>query len=123
MRLANLSAVAILSLTTATLAAEPGANSNCPSVEIVSVVLQKHFPKIKLTHIKGGDARRFVDAFNSDSAPTNWPADEVLIARNPQIPDRARIGFFKDGCLLGLVSRSLWAVETLERSLKTEQNI
>jgi hypothetical protein len=123
MRLASLSAVAIIATASATFAAEPAANPNCPSVEIVSGVLQKNFPAIKLTHIKGSHARRFVDALNNDSAATAWPADEVLIARNPKTPDRARIGLFKDGCLLALVPRSLWALESLERSLLTEQSI
>jgi hypothetical protein len=108
-------------MTSAAFATQPTAS--CPSPEIVSVVLQRHFPDIKLTHIEGVDARRFVDAFNSGSASTSWPADEVLIARNPQTPDKARIGFFKDGCLLALVPRSLWTVDSLQRLLKTEQDI
>jgi hypothetical protein len=123
MRLASLSAVVFLSMTSAAFAGEPAAGSGCPSLEIVSAVLQRHFPDIKLTHINGGDARRFVDAFNSGAASTNWPADEVLIARNPQTPDRARIGLFKDGCLLALVPRSSWDVDGLQRSLTTEQDI
>jgi hypothetical protein len=123
MRLASLSAVAILSMATAAFATHPSVESSCPSLETVSTVLQRHFPDVKLTHIEGADARRFVDAFNSGSASTSWPADEVLIARNPQTPERARIGFFKDGCLLALVPRSLWTVDSLQRLLKTEQDI
>ena len=122
MRQALSSIVAILSMASAAFATEPVAE-NCSTPKIVSAVLQRHFPSVKLTHIEGADARRFVDAFNSGSASSHWPADEVLIARNPQTPERARIGFFKDGCLLALVPRSLWTVDSLQRSLKTDQNI
>jgi hypothetical protein len=123
MRMASLSAVAILSMASAAFATQPSVESKCSSVEIVSTVLHRHFPDIKLTHIEGDAAQRFVDAFNSGSASTHWPADEVLIARNPKTPERARIGFFKDGCLLALVPRSLWTVDSLQRLLKTEQDI
>ena len=123
MRLASLIPVAILSMGSAAVATEPAPDSECPTVEIVSTVLHRHFPDTKLTHMEGSDARRFVDAFNSSSASTNWPADEVVIARNPQTSDRAKIGFFKDGCLLAIVARSSWAVDSLERMLKTEQDI
>ena len=117
------SATALLLMASAALAAELPADPNCPSPENVIAVLQKQFPEVKLTHIEGLDARRFVDAFNTGSASTTWPADEVLIARNPKTPDRARIGFFKNGCLLALVPRSLWALESLQRSLKAGQDI
>ena len=117
------SIVALLLMASATVAAEPAADPNCPSTEIVSAVLKRHFPDIQFTHIEGASARRFVDAFNSDSAAKAWPADEVLIARNPKTPERARIGFFKNGCLLALVPRSLWSVESLQRSIKNDQDI
>jgi hypothetical protein len=122
MRQAISSAAALLLMASAALAELP-ADPNCPSPENVIAVLQKQFPEVKLTHIEGLDARRFVDAFNTGSASTTWPADEVLIARNPKTPDRARIGFFKNGCLLALVPRSLWALESLQRSLKAGQDI
>jgi hypothetical protein len=64
-----------------------------------------------------------VDAYNSQSGSTRWPADEVVIARNPDTPERARIGFFKNGCLLALVARSLWTVDSLQRSIMSEQEI
>ena len=123
MRKAISSAVALLFLACTAMAAEPAADPNCPSTEIVSAVLKRHYPDIHLTHIQGIDARRFVDAFNSGSASAAWPADEVLIARNPKTPEKARIGFFKDGCLLALVPRSLWAVDSLQRSIKNDQEI
>jgi hypothetical protein len=123
MRQAISSAAALLLIASAAVAAEPVADPNCPTTGNVSAVLQRHFPDIKLTHIEGADARRFVDAFNSSSASESWPADEVLIARNPKTPERARIGFFKDGCLLALVPRSLWTVDSLQRSLKNDQDI
>jgi hypothetical protein len=123
MRYAISGAAALFLMASAALATEPPADPNCPRAGTVIAVLQKQFPDIKLTHIQGTDARRFVDAFNSGSASTYWPADEVIIARNPKTPDRARIGLFKDGCLLALVPRSLWVVDSLERSLKTAQDI
>jgi hypothetical protein len=125
MRQPILGAAALLSMVLGAAAVEPAAADDavCPSTEIVSTVLQRHFPGIKLTYINGADARRFVDAFNSSSASEFWPADEVLIARNPKTPDRARIGFFKDGCLLALVARSLWSVDSLQRSLNVDQDI
>jgi hypothetical protein len=123
MRQAILSTAALLLMASAAVAAEPAADATCPSTEIVSAVLQRHFPDIKLTHIHGANARSFVDAFNSGSASESWPADEVLIARNPKTPDRARIGFFKNGCLLALVARSLWTLDSLQRSLNIEQDI
>ena len=118
----TISSAAILLMVSAAVAG-PAADPNCPSPQNVSDVLQRHFPEVKLTHIQGADALRFVDAFNSSSAASYWPADEVLIARNPKTPERARIGFFKAGCLLALVPRSLWIVDSLERSIKIEQNI
>jgi hypothetical protein len=123
MRHAISSAAALLLMTSAAVADDPAADADCPSTEIVSAVLQQQFPDIKLTHIDGAEARRFVDAFNSGSASQTWPADEVLIARNPKTPDRARIGFFKNGCLLALVARSLWTIESLQRSIKIDQDI
>ena len=123
MRQAMSSAAALLFLASAAVAAEPAADPNCPSTEIVSAVLKRHYPDIHLTHIAGSDARRFIDAFNSGSASEAWPADEVLIARNPKTPEKARIGFFKDGCLLALVPRSLWTVDSLQRSIKNDQEI
>jgi hypothetical protein len=123
MRLTISSAAALLLMASAAVAAEPVADPNCPSTDIVSAVLQRHYPDIHLTHIEGADARRFVDAFNSGSASDSWPADEVLIARNPRTPEKARIGFFKDGCLLALVPRSLWTIDSLQRSLKNDQDI
>jgi hypothetical protein len=123
MRHAISSAAALLLMTSAAVADDPAADADCPSTEIVSAVLQKQFPDIKLTHIDGAEARRFVDAFNSGSASQTWPADEVLIARNPKTPDRGRIGFFKNGCLLALVARSLWTIESLQRSIKIDQDI
>lgn len=123
MRHAILSTAALLLMGTAAVAADSASDPNCPSTEAVSAVLQKHFPDIKLTHIDGADAQRFVDAFNSGSASEVWPADEVLIARNPKTPQRARIGFFKNGCLLALVARSLWTVDSLQRSIKIDQDI
>jgi hypothetical protein len=120
MRHAILSLAMLLSMMSS-LSAGP-ISDNCPTTEIVSAVLKKHFPDVRLTHIQGRDAQRFVSAFNSESASA-WPADEVVIARNPHTPDRARIGFFKEGCLLALVPQSLWAVDSLQRSLKTEQDI
>jgi hypothetical protein len=123
MRHAISSAAALLLMASAAVADDPAADPNCPSTEIVSAVLQRQFPEIKLTYIDGADARRFVDAFNSGSAAESWPADEVLIARNPKTPDLARIGFFKNGCLLGLVARSLWTVDSLQRSIKDDQDI
>jgi hypothetical protein len=123
MRQAISIAAALLVMASATVAAETAADPNCPSTQIVSAVLQKHFPDIRLTHIDGADALRFVDAFNSSSASESWSADEVLIARDPKTPERARIGFFKDGCLLALVPRSLWTVDSLQRSLNNDQDI
>ena len=123
MRLASLITVAILSMGSTAFATEPAADSKCPTVETVSSVLHRHFPDTKLTHFEGSEARRFIDAFNSGSASANWPADEVIIARSPQTSDRARIGLFKNGCLLAIVARSLWSVDSLERLLKTEQDI
>jgi len=121
MRLASLTVIGLLLTTPAAFGGttEP---SDCPSVGIVSAVLEKHFPGIKLRHFKGDDARRFVDAYNNGLASSHWPADEVLIARSPSTPDRARIGFFKAGCLLVLVARNRWTVDSLERSLIWEQD-
>jgi hypothetical protein len=118
----TISSVAFL-LMASTAIAEPAADPNCPSPQIVGAVLQRHFPEVRLTHIQGAEALRFVDAFNSGSPSSYWPADEVLIARDPRTPDRARIGFFKSGCLLALVPRSLWIVDSLQRSIKIEQDI
>ena len=118
----TISSAAFLLMASAALA-EPTVDPNCPSPQNVSTVLQRHFPGVKLTHIQGAEAQRFVDAFNSGSASSYWPADEVLIARNPKTPDRARIGFFKAGCLLALVPRSLWIVDSLQRSIKNDQDI
>jgi hypothetical protein len=120
MRYAILSLVMLMSMSSS-LSAEP-IRTGCPTAEIVSTVLKKHFRDVRLTRIQGHDAQRFVNAFNSGSA-SGWPADEVVIARNPNTPDRARIGFFKEGCLLALVPHNLWAVDSLQRSLKTEQDI
>jgi hypothetical protein len=123
MRQAISSAAALLLMASTAMAAESAADPNCPSTEIVSAILKRHYPDIHLTHIEGSDARRFVDAFNSGSASEAWPADEVLIARNPKTPEKARIGFFKEGCLLALVPRSLWTVDSLQRSIKSDQEI
>jgi hypothetical protein len=123
MRQAISSAAALLFLACATAAAEPAADPSCPNTEIVSAVLKRHYPDIHLTRIEGSEARRFIDAFNSGSASEAWLADEVLIARNPKTPEKARIGFFKDGCLLALVPRSLWTVDSLQRSIKNDQEI
>jgi hypothetical protein len=123
MRQAISSAAALLLMASAALAAGLPADPNCPRAENVIAVLQKQFPEVKLTHIEGLDALRFVDAFNSGSASTPWAADEVLIARNPKTPDHARIGFFKKGCLLALVPRSLSVVDILERLLRAGQDI
>ena len=123
MRRAISSAVALFLMASAAVAAEPSADPNCPSTEIVSAVLERHFPDLKISHFEGIEARRFVDAFNSSSASESWPADEVLIVRNPKTPERARIGFFRDGCLLALVSRSLWTIDSLQRSIKYDQDI
>src|SRR5262245_43276622 len=120
MRSAILSFVMLVSMTSSLFAGST--SDSCPTTEIVSTVLRKHFPDVRLTHIQGRDAQRFVDAFNSGTASA-WPADEVVIARNPHTPDRARIGFFQSGCLLAIVPHSLWAVDSLQRSLKTEQDI
>jgi hypothetical protein len=120
MHLASLIFVSLLLMTRMALA-ETADQSGCPNVQIVSDALEKHFPEIKLTHYKGVNARRFVDAYNTDLASSYWPADEVLIARNPLSPNTARIGFFKQGCLLALVARSLWFVDSLQRSLPSEQ--
>jgi hypothetical protein len=117
------SAVALLLVASSELAAEPASDPSCPRPENVIAVLQKHFPGTKLTRIEGAHARRFVDAYNSQSGSTRWPADEVVIARNPDTPERARIGFFKNGCLLALVARSLWTVDSLQRSIMSEQEI
>ena len=121
MRLASFGIVALLLMTEAAFGGTAD-QSECPNVAIVKAVLQKHFPGIELRFFKGDHARRFVDAYNSSLASSQWPATEVLIARNPQTPDRARIGFFKDGCLLALVARSRWIVDSLERSLVSEQD-
>jgi hypothetical protein len=123
MRPAISSAAVLLLMASAAVATEHATGPKCPSTEIVSAVLQRHFPDIKLTYINGADARRFVDAFNSGSASEAWQADEVLIARNPRTPQRARIGFFKDGCLLALVPSSQWTVDALQRSLSNSQDV
>src|SRR5215207_5516011 len=123
MRDAISNAADLFLMASAAIAGEPAAEPNCPSTEVVSTVLKRHYPDIHLTHIDGSDARRFVDAFNSGSASEAWPADEVLIARNPKTPEKARIGFFKDGCLLALVPGSLWTVDSLQRSIKNDQDI
>ena len=123
MRHAMSSAAAFLLMATTAVATEPAADPNCPSTKVVGAVLKRHYPDINLTHIEGPEARRFVEAFNSGSASEAWPADEVLIARNPKTPEKARIGFFKDGCLLALVPRSLWTVDSLQRSIKSDQEI
>ena len=123
MREAISSAAALLLMATTAFATEPAADPKCPTTEVVGAVLKRHYPDIHLTHIEGPDARRFVDAFNSGSASEAWPADEVLIARNPKTPEKARIGFFKDGCLLALVPGSLWTVDSLQRSIKSDQDI
>lgn len=122
MRLAGLTLVGLL-LTAQSAFGGTGERSDCPNVEIVRAVLEKHFPGTELKHIRGYNARRFIDAYNSAPASSHWPADEVLIARNPSVPEQARIGFFKDGCLLALVARSTWTVDSLERSLVPEQDI
>jgi hypothetical protein len=114
---------AIFLLMASAAVAQPVADPNCPSAQNVSAVLQRHFPGVKLTHIEGAEAQRFVDAFNSSSVSSYWPADEVLIARDPKTPERARIGFFKEGCLLALVARNLWTVDSLQRSIKIDQDI
>jgi len=122
MRLAALTLLGLL-LTTQWASGGSAERSDCPSVEIVRAVLQKHFPGTELKHFSGNNARRFIDAYNSSPASSYWSADEVLIARNPNTPERARIGFFKGGCLLALVARSTWTVDILERSLVPEQEI
>jgi hypothetical protein len=123
MRQAISSTIALLLITSTALGAEPVPDQSCPRPENVTAVLKKLFPGIRLTRIEGAEALRFVEAFNSDSSSTRWLADEVLIARNPQTPERARIGFFKGGCLLALVPRSLWAINTLQRSLEAGRDI
>jgi hypothetical protein len=122
MRLASLALIAFL-LSTQSASAASEERSECPSVGIVRAVLEKNFPGIELKHFKGDNARRFVDAYNNSLGSSRWPADEVLIARNPSTSDRARIGFFKAGCLLALVARSKWAVDSLERLLVSEQDV
>ena len=74
-----------------------------------------------LKHFKGDYARRFVDARNTTLHSSHRPADEVLVTCNRSAPDWA-IGFFKAGCLLALVARSKWTVDSLERSLVWEQD-
>jgi hypothetical protein len=122
MRLASLALIGLL-LTPQMALAGTADSSECPTVDIVRTVLEKHFPGIELKHFKGNNARRFVDAYNSTLASSHWPADEVLIALNRSESDRARIGFFKKGCLLALVARSTWTVDSLERILVPEQEI
>ena len=123
MRRAISNVAALLLIASAALAAGPAADPGCPRPDNVTAVLKRLFPDVEVTHIEGADARRFVEAFNSSSSSEYWPADEVLIARNPQTPERARIGFFKGGCLLALVPRSLWAVNSLQRALRPGQDI
>jgi hypothetical protein len=122
MRLAGLTLVGLL-LTTQLAFGGTAERSDCPSVKIVRAALQKHFPGTELKHFSGNNARRFIDAYNSAPSSSHWPADEVLIARNPHSPEQARIGFFKEGCLLALVARSTWTVDSIERSLVPEQQI
>jgi hypothetical protein len=122
MRLAGAALFGLL-FTTQLAFAGTAERSDCPSVEVVRAVLEKHFPGTELKHFRGSNARRFIDAYNSIPASSHWPADEVLIARNPNTPERARIGFFKEGCLLALVARSTWTVDSLERFLVPEQEV
>jgi hypothetical protein len=121
MRLAS-SALIALFLTTGLAFGSTAVRPECPRVGIVRAVLEKHFPGIRLKHFRGDHARRFVEAYNSNLTSTHWPADEVLIAHDSRTPDRARIGFFREGCLLALVARSKWIVDALERSLAFEQD-
>ena len=122
MRLASLTLIGLL-LTPQLALGGTADRSACPTVEIVRAVLEKHFPGIELKHFRGDNARRFIEAYNSTLASSHWPADEVLIARNRSAPDRARVGFFREGCLLALVARSTWTIDGLERTLVPEQDI
>jgi hypothetical protein len=122
MRLAGAALIGLL-LTTQLAFGGTAESSDCPSVEIVRAVLKEQFPGTELKHFRGDNARRFINAYNNIPASSHWPADEVLIARNPNTPERARIGFFKQGCLLALVARSTWTVDSLERSLVPEQDV
>lgn len=105
------------------IAGETTGDSACPRPENVIAVLTKLYPGTTLSRIEGADAKRFAIAFNNGTAATQWPADEILIARNPRTPERAKVGFFKDGCLLAIVSRSQWSVDTLQRLLKSDQDV
>jgi hypothetical protein len=108
MRLAISSAVTIL-LQFLLLMATPAAadTSNCPRPDNIITALERNFPEIKLTRMRGEEARRFVEAFNGSSSQPPVSADEVLIAGSPKTPDQASVGFFKNGCLLALVPLSL----------------
>lgn len=123
MRHAISSALALaLSAAAATAADKPAASEACPRPENVMAVLQRIYPGIEMNRIRGDEARRFAFAFSDGTPGSRWPADEVVIARNIKA-DRARISFFKEGCLLAIVSRTLWSVDSLQRSLKTAQEI
>ena len=115
-------AVAVLCVPPA-IAGDATAEQACPRPENVIAVLTKLYPGTTLSRIEGLDAKRFAIAFDNGTAATQWPADEILIARNPRTPDRAKVSFFKDGCLLAIVSRSQWSVDTLQRQLKSDQEI
>jgi hypothetical protein len=105
------------------IAGETTGDPACPRTENVIAVLTKLYPGTIMSRIEGADAKRFAIAFDNGTAATQWPADEILIARNPRTPDRAKIGFFKDGCLLAIVSRNQWSVDTLQRLLKSDQDV
>ena len=123
MRWTAFGALAVAVLCTPAIAGETTTEQACPRPENVIAVLTKLYPGTKLSRIEGLDAKRFAIAFDNGTAATQWPADEILIASNPRTPERAKVGFFKDGCLLAIVSRSQWSVDTLQRQLKSDQEI
>lgn len=123
MRYAISGAAMLIFLASNAFAAESTKGTVCPRPDNVASVLLKYYPDIKFTHITGADARRFMDSFASPRIPGNASADEVLIARNPSDLQKARVGLFKDGCLLGIISSDLWAVDKLQRSLASDQEI
>ena len=104
-----------------TVAAEqPGLLQVCVGSERVVTHLQKAYPEMGLTLLMGNEAARFMELYNAQPPTTDWQIDEVLITRSPGAPDVARLGFFKNGCLVLRIVVRRGALEQLVSMLGQE---
>jgi hypothetical protein len=74
--------------------------NGCLTRDALGQWLARNAPQAKVSVLAGEEARLFLAALNARPPQTAYRADEIVVVDDPEDRNAARVGLFRDGCLV-----------------------